>query len=242
MIENKNTLFDYSTWKWAWVVFLGFLYYFIANIVSLEIAKIIVSDEWLQSIQEKQIKGLFLSISCIINLVIFYFPILWLINQQKNTNIKQYIGLKKVSIKTVFMWLAVFFLLIASTNTISYFMENPIVPEYVVQMFQTIKSTPWLILGIVIAAPIYEELFFRGFLYSSFISMGVPVWIVIIITAFIFAALHNQYEMYIKCYIFSQGVFLGFARDKSGSVILTIIIHSFISSIAIAQIILFGAL
>ena len=180
MIKNKNSLPDCSKWKLWWVEIVAVVYFFITLFISLEIAKIIVSDEWLQAIHKEQIDGVFLSIRNIINVVLFYFllPIL-LINPKNIQKIKQYIGLKAVSIKTVCLWLAGFFLLIMLTNAISYFMEKPIVPEYVVQMFQTIKSTPWLIIGIVIAPPIYEELIFRGFLYSGLVSRGWNVWLVI---------------------------------------------------------------
>ncbi len=42
-----------------------------------------------------------------------------------------------------------------------------------------------------------------------------------------FAALHNQYEIYVTFILFLTGLLFGWARFKSGSVLLTIVLHSF---------------
>ena len=54
----------------------------------------------------------------------------------------------------------------------------------------------------------------------------------IIVTSFLWAAIHIQYDLYDLTTIFLLGLGFGIARFKSGSVLLTIGLHSFSNLIA----------
>ena len=63
-------------------------------------------------------------------------------------------------------------------------MGEPVVNEYVIQVIQTRGSTLLFILGVAIAAPIWEELFFRGFLFAGLSSTFLGVWGANVVQAF----------------------------------------------------------
>jgi membrane protease YdiL (CAAX protease family) len=50
-------------------------------------------------------------------------------------------------------------------------------------------------------------------------------WIAIIVTALLWALSHAQYNLYLISQVFVLGLLLGWFRFKSGSTILTILLH-----------------
>ena len=239
LIEKNEVKSDYLVlgfwWTFFWIVVIPIIS-IVTNIMTKAVILNLVSDEFQKSILENPVNGFVLSICHCITLIVFGLLVLVIITLKKNSNIKHYLGLKTVSLKTVGLWLLVLCIFLVSFDAILYFMEKLTVPEFVMQIFQTRDSTWLLILGIAIAAPINEELFFRGFLFSVFPSSFLGVIGAIFLPAFIWAIIHRQYEMPEIVFIFLLGLLLGVARVKSGSVLLPIVLHSFVSLIAIAKV------
>ena len=71
--------------------------------------------------------------------------------------------------------------------------------------------------------------FVRGFIFSGLTSSIVGPKGAILITSFIWTAVHIQYDFYWLVSIFVVGIALGIARYKTGSVILTIGLHVLIN-------------
>jgi membrane protease YdiL (CAAX protease family)/tetratricopeptide (TPR) repeat protein len=79
------------------------------------------------------------------------------------------------------------------------------------------------LLSIALVIPIAEEILFRGLLFGALQKRWRPN-IVIIVTALLFAAIHLELVAYIP--LFFLGLVLGWARSRSGSIGLPILIHS----------------
>ena len=92
---------------------------------------------------------------------------------------------------------------------------------------------PLLALGFVVAAPVGEEILFRGFLYRG-IEARFGVLPAILTTAFLWAILHIQYDVFFIAEIVALGLFLGWMRRKSGSTLLTIALHATNNGLAMA--------
>lgn len=89
----------------------------------------------------------------------------------------------------------------------------------------------WLILGIVILAPIAEELLFRGIIQGE-LRKAMPEWLAVIIQAILFAAFHVQPIQ--VSYVIIPGLLLGMAYAWSRSIWVPIIMHivfNFIGSV-----------
>jgi uncharacterized protein len=88
---------------------------------------------------------------------------------------------------------------------------------------------PWLWLAIVVVGPIGEETLFRGFLFRGWHRSRGDAWVAIIVTALLWALSHAQYNLYLISQVFVFGLLLGWFRFKSGSTILTILLHGLLN-------------
>ena len=76
-----------------------------------------------------------------------------------------------------------------------------------------------------IAAPLSEELFFRGFLIKGLSASTLRWYGAVIISSVMWAAIHIQYDLYGIATVLVLGFILGTASIKSGSIILTMLLH-----------------
>ena len=70
-------------------------------------------------------------------------------------------------------------------------------------------------IAIVFAAPVFEEIFFRGFLFEGFRKSRIGDLGTVIITALTWAIIHTQYGYYEMSFIFLLGILLGVVRIKN---------------------------
>ncbi|MCX6646054.1 MAG: CPBP family intramembrane metalloprotease [bacterium] len=91
------------------------------------------------------------------------------------------------------------------------------------------------ILKIGLLGPIAEELVFRGLLFDR-ISRAKPGPIAaVILTAIFFAAAHFSYDIMDILMILVDGLYFGWVRHKTGSVLIPIVLHIFINIAAIVE-------
>jgi membrane protease YdiL (CAAX protease family) len=82
----------------------------------------------------------------------------------------------------------------------------------------------WLL--IVVVAPVTEELFFRGFLHRGWAPSWLGISGTIVVTAALWALLHQQYNALGILFIFAMGLILGWLRQRSGSTLLPMALHA----------------
>lgn len=88
-------------------------------------------------------------------------------------------------------------------------------------------DTVWRILAAVIViagAPVTEELLVRGTLWKALSVHRIPSWVVLLLTALLFAQLHGEPTRTIA--LFGQGIAIGLARHLSGRVSAGVIAHA----------------
>ena len=78
----------------------------------------------------------------------------------------------------------------------------------------------------VLVAPIIEEFLFRGFLHSQLRISCLKNWGAVIVSSFVWTAIHFQYELGILIFLFIFGLFLGYFRIKYNSLLIPIILHA----------------
>jgi hypothetical protein len=76
-----------------------------------------------------------------------------------------------------------------------------------------------------VVAPAGEEVLFRGLMYRGWVRSDRFAWVGIVAISLAFAALHVQYDIFGIAQIFVVGLYLGWMRWRSGSVLLTILLH-----------------
>jgi len=87
-------------------------------------------------------------------------------------------------------------------------------------------ALPLLWAAVVVAAPIGEELVFRGFLHRGWASSRLGACGTVVLTSALWAALHQQYDWSGILAIFVMGLMFGWLRRRSGSTTLTIVLHA----------------
>src|SRR5258707_6326324 len=90
-----------------------------------------------------------------------------------------------------------------------------------------------LVIAFVVAAPMSEEFFARGFLYRGWSEsfLGPPG--AIMLSSLVWTALHLQYDLFILGEVFSIGLLLGSLRYRFNSTWLTVIVHG-LNNLAVA--------
>lgn len=81
------------------------------------------------------------------------------------------------------------------------------------------------ILSVGLVIPIYEELIFRGFMYSRLIKAGLSVKWTIVISTLLFALLHLQFNVVDFFYLLTLSFFLTYIRYKTNNTFYSMAIH-----------------
>jgi membrane protease YdiL (CAAX protease family) len=118
--------------------------------------------------------------------------------------------------------------LIAISDALLYLGGYPLVPPFQEQSYISAATEGWLaalLAGMVIVAPAGEEVLFRGFMFRGWARSARSVWPAIVAISLLWAALHIQYDWTGILLIFVVGLLLGWMRWRSGSTLLTFLLH-----------------
>ena len=80
--------------------------------------------------------------------------------------VRDYLGLRVAPAGQTARWLALTVLICAASDTLTWSLGKQIVPDFMVDGMTTVIFEPLLWVAIVLAAPVFEEFFFRGFLFE----------------------------------------------------------------------------
>ena len=89
-----------------------------------------------------------------------------------------------------------------------------------------------LSLAVVIMAPLFEEVLFRGFVFKGLEKSPVGVVGAVLIPSLIWAVMHLQYEPFFMGIIFVLGILLGYARHVTKSLWVPIAMHTLNNGLA----------
>lgn len=152
----------------------------------------------------------------------------------KGGSTTDYLALRPFSIGIGIGMFALLLLFAIGSQAVTYWIEaTPLI--FVDPLYQSVSSVWLLIFAMVIAAPIYEELVFRGILWSAIseqFSGHRGAIVASVITSLIFALIHIQYGWYEISTIILLALLFCYARIKSGSLWLPILLHIINNGIA----------
>ncbi|SUD90276.1 CPBP family intramembrane glutamic endopeptidase [Psychrobacter phenylpyruvicus] len=141
--------------------------------------------------------------------------------------VADYLGLKPFPFNIAMGFIGLWLLFVISTETLTYILDKD--PTAFVDVLYDSANPKWLlIVTMVIVAPIYEEVMFRGILWSAVREQFVGskgAWVATISTSILFSIIHLQYEFYEMSVIFILAMLLGYARSRSGSLYVPILLH-----------------
>ena len=123
-------------------------------------------------------------------------------------------------------------------DAITYLIGKDVVTPFQIDLYKNaVASNSLLIMwaALVIAAPVGEEIVFRGFLYRGWAQTPRAVLPAILVISAFWAVIHTQYDWFGVFQIFLIGMLLGWVRWRSGSTLLTIGLHALINAWATVQ-------
>jgi len=106
--------------------------------------------------------------------------------------------------------------------------------QFMTSLFKAPGSMALLIFALVAVAPFYEEIIFRGFVFKGIASVRYGSAAAVLLPSLLFAAIHLQYGQRQMLVIFVLGIFFGVVRLATGSLSLTILLHSLVNATAVA--------
>ena len=175
--------------------------------------------------------GTVVSMSIMIGCVLL-IAISALVIRMRGGNLKQYLALTPFSLAVGMGMIGLLLLFMISSQALTYVLDkSPL--AFVDPLYQSVSSVWLLIFAMVIVAPIYEELIFRGLLWSAIAEQFTSppdtehrgAMVASLVTSLIFAVIHLQYGLYEISTIVVLALLFCYARIKSGSLILPILLH-----------------
>ena len=185
--------------------------------------------------QQLQSNGTVISLATIATLIVGSLVTFGIIKLKKQSRLSHYLGLKLASSSETKKWLLIFIALLIISELLNYLFDKNEVHEFMVTAYLTAEPIWLLWIAMVVAAPVFEELFFRGFLLEGFRRSFMGTMGAVVLTSLLWAVIHTQYDLYYMTTIFVMGVVLGIVRVQTGSVVLTIGLHAFNNGLAMLQ-------
>jgi membrane protease YdiL (CAAX protease family) len=169
--------------------------------------------------------GTILSASTIVTAVVGCLLIAASIRLKKGARFAQYLCLHPVGRREFLRWLALAAAFTLASDLLSYALGRPVVPAFMSDVYATARPAWLLWVALVVAAPVFEEAFFRGFLLAG-LQRAAGLQGAIVLTALGWALLHTQYDALHIATIVVFGFMLGWARVRSGSLFVPIGMHA----------------
>jgi membrane protease YdiL (CAAX protease family) len=140
-----------------------------------------------------------------------------------------YLALRWPPIRDVGLGIAGLVALIALCDGLLYLSGRDLVTSFQLQSYTTASAQGWLLpmmFSAIVMAPAGEEILFRGFLFRGWARSDRSTWPAIIVISVLWAGLHVQYDWTGIAQIIVIGLFLGWMRWRSGSTLLTFLLHA----------------
>ena len=132
-------------------------------------------------------------------------------------------------------WLLGMMLVLGGTELGLIILGQPLVLDWMISVYETAGWMPFFVVALCVLAPLYEELFFRGFLIRGFEQSRLGATGGIVLSSAVWAAIHLQYPLQGVVIIFIMGLFLGAAWVKTRSLGLVIMLHGVANALALIQ-------
>jgi membrane protease YdiL (CAAX protease family) len=232
-VESANTLKGRVWGFWPTVGFgcvIGVAYVLTAVLITVVIVIALFIGKPLPTDPEQYLDlltgtlGLTLSLTALATAIVGVCLILLFIKLKGNITIVEYLGFHPIRIKAVLAVIAVVIGFLLVSGALSSFMDRP-VPELMVDAY---KTSVWPVLfwiAVIVCAPVFEEVFFRGFLFEGFRYSRIGIIGAIVLTSLIWASLHVQYDAFEMLLVFVMGLLLGVVRYKTGSLWGPLLMH-----------------
>ena len=166
--------------------------------------------------------------------LVFFFAYL-----KSGSRVSAYLGFNFPDIKVFIKWLVLIVVMAAVFDGLMVLFDKPRIPNFIIESYGSASFLPLFWFAIVVAAPFFEEVFFRGFIYAGLASSRLGVWGAIVVTSLAWSVIHLQYDAFLIMLVFIAGLVLGVARYQTRSLTICIAMHMLFNLIALIEVAVF---
>lgn len=137
---------------------------------------------------------------------------------------------RRPRVREVVFCLACLAVILPASDLLSWLTGRELLPSFMVKVYQAARDAGGAAIALmafaaVVVAPIGEEIMFRGFLFRGWSASRLGGTGTIVLTAAIWAGIHVQYDWFGVFQVFCLGLLFGWVRWRSGSTVLTMLMH-----------------
>lgn len=181
--------------------------------------------------------GLFIAVSTCVAVPVCVGATLLLVWARNYIGFRDYLALRRVGVLRVIGWMILTVVCVFGTDYIRTALGEPPIPGEITKWFETAGFAPLLWFTIALAAPVFEEVLFRGFMFRGFAASPAGVPGAIVLTALLWAVAHlGEYGIVDVSAVFTLGLLLGLARARTGSLYVPLAMHVLNNTISTIQI------
>ncbi len=166
--------------------------------------------------------------------------IVFLVRLRKGPTIQEYLGLKAIRPRTMLIWLAIITLFALFADVLAVLLGRAFIPDFMIDAYRTAYYAPLFWFALIVATPLFEELFFRGFLFEGFQRSRLRPIGAVFLTSLAWAILHVQYGAYELSTIFTLGIIFGVARWRTQSIFPPLAMHALFNLFAMAELLAYS--
>jgi len=150
--------------------------------------------------------------------------------------LSEYLGLRWAGGRAALAWALGFAVFLYLFDALGSWLGRPPVPDFMVDFYTSGEPLVLLYLALVVLAPAFEELLFRGFLIPGLAHSRLGAWGAVVVSGLLFAAIHLQYDLFDQGGVLGLGLMLGAVRVTTGSTVLALALHAGVNLVAMLQV------
>ena len=156
----------------------------------------------------------------------------------RKVDVKQHLMLQPFRYRDLLNWLFVLIAFSVIFTLIAWLVSHE-TPDFMLKIWASRDNTLLLLLAILIAAPVFEECVFRGFIFTGVQNSHLGTGAAIVISSAFWTMIHTQYGAFELTTLFILGIVLAISRIASGSLYVPIILHASNNLFAVLEMALF---
>ncbi|HUU93910.1 MAG TPA: CPBP family intramembrane glutamic endopeptidase [Phycisphaerae bacterium] len=180
--------------------------------------------------------GLYLSVVLLVSTPPCVGLIVLLAWVRRQVPVGRYLGLGFPSAWRTAGWLGATVLFAAAATGVAVVVPDPMGAKLMLQMYETSVFPPLMIVAFVLAAPLFEEFLFRGFLFEGIRRSRLGVVGAVVISSAVWAAIHLHYGWISIGVLLCLGFLLSAARLRTESVWICFLMHAVFNLISMVQV------
>lgn len=149
----------------------------------------------------------------------------------KHQSMSAFLGLDLPTGRQLLTWLGIFILLALVLEGLMRFTPQ-FQTDFMEKVLASSTNRLMLLLGVGLMAPLFEEFLLRGLLLGSIRHMT-DEHSAVALTAGVFTLMHLQYSWAVMLLILPMGIVLGYARVRSGSIWVPVVLHVLNNSLSV---------